>query len=514
MSAFVKRHFFMGLAALGLLLMAGFVVLRATGLVGGDGGGQQAAQAGPAGKGGGPGAGKGGGGGGRPQTVVLTDVNARTFDDRISVPGTVLANESITVTTKVQDLVEDVRFESGQFVRAGTVLVVLARSEQAFDAGGAASDVDAAFADANAAFNEADSLGRDLEAARAGVQEAEAQLTQARLAFDRTRTLADRGFASQARLDADRALLDAAEARVRGARERVAGVGQRIESQRQRASALRARVDSVAQRQRSAQSRLSDRTIRAPFSGVIGLRNVSPGQLARPGEALATLDDISQVKVDFAVPESRMQSVRPGTEVTLRSEAVPGMLWRGFVRYVDTRVDPRSRTLTARAYIANPDGALRPGMLLDVDVRTPARSMPGIPEVALQEEGNETFVFIAVEGDSGLTARRVPVRIGTRRDGWVEVLDGIAIGDRVVSEGLVRLRDGQAIRPQNGPSSPAKAPAPGAPAPGAPAPGTPAPGTPAPGTPAPAAPAPLPPATKGPAAAATGADAAAGRSGG
>lgn len=458
MTAFLRQHFFMALAGLGVLLMAGFVVVRALTGAGGDAGagggpGPQAAAGAPAG--GGPGGaqkggGGGGGGGGRPATVSLMTVAARDFDDRLAVPGTVLANESITVTTKVQDVVEQVLFESGQTVRAGATLIVLARTEQTSDLGGAARDVDAAFADANAAFNEVDSLARDMEAARAAVQEAEAGLTAARLAYQRTSTLAERGFASQARLDADRATLDAAEARVRGARERVGGVAQRIESQRQRAGALRARADSVASRQQSARSRLSDRIIRAPFSGVIGLRNVSPGQLARPGEALATLDDISQVKVDFDVPETRIQSVRPGTEVLLRTQAVPGAQWRGAVRFVDTRIDPRSRTLRARAYIPNPDGALKPGMLMAVDLRTPARSMPAVPEVALQEEGIETFVFLARTGERGLSASRVPVRIGTRRDGWVEVVDGVAIGDRVITEGLVRLRDGQAVRPAGG----------------------------------------------------------------
>jgi membrane fusion protein (multidrug efflux system) len=465
MIAFLRQHFFMALAGLGVLLMAAVVLVRA---LTGSGDGAEAAKGGPGGppggaagaqtsKGGAPGGpgaqkggGGGGGGGGRPATVSLMTVAARDFDDRLSVPGTVLANESITVTTKVTDVVDRVLFESGQSVRAGATLIVLARTEQASDLGGASRDVDAAYADANAAFNEADSLARDLEAARAGVAEAEAGLTVARLAFERTSTLAERGFASQARLDADRAAVQGAEARVRGARERVAGVGQRIESQRQRAGALRARADAVASRQRSAQSRLSDRTITAPFSGVIGLRNVSPGQLARPGEALATLDDISQVKVDFDVPENRIRSVVPGTEVRLASDAVAGSQWNGFVRFTDTRIDPRSRTMRARAYIANPDGVLRPGMLMSVEVRTPARSMPAVPEVALQEEGIETFVFLAQRGERGLTARRVPVRIGARRDGWVEVMSGVSIGDQVITEGLVRLRDGQGVRPLTG----------------------------------------------------------------
>jgi membrane fusion protein, multidrug efflux system len=482
LSAFLRRHFFFALAGFALLAMAFFVLLKETGIVGGSANKDKGSPSADKGKSGGK-ADKKGGAGGRPTTVTLARADVRTFSDRVEVPGTALANESVTITSKVQDVVEQVLFESGQYVQRGAVLVVLAKTEQSADVGGAQRDIAAAFddadgvleeaaaarADADAAYNEINAVSRDLEAARASISEALAVQTEARLNLDRVSTLSERGFASKARLDGARAQLATAEARVLVARERAAGASQRITTQEKRASALtsraqsveqragsaRSRAQAVSQRATSVQSRLADRTIRAPFAGRLGLRTISPGQLARPGEALATLDDISQIKIDFDVPEARMSSLQVGTQLVVRSAAVPDQLNRAIVRFVDTRIDPRSRTVRARAYVPNENGALRPGMLMSVDILSPGRSMPAVPEVALLEEGNESFVFVAdgVAGTdgNGMKAKKTAVMIGARREGFVEILGGIPVGAPIIVEGLVRLRDGQAIKAQGAP---------------------------------------------------------------
>lgn len=489
MFAFLRRHFFFALAGFALVVMALFVLLKEAGVMGGSSRADKskAPASAEVSKGsGGKGSGNGksdaknkGGASSRPTNVTLARADVRTFSDRVEVPGTAMANESIVVTAKVQDIVEQVLFESGQYVQRGAALVVLARTEQSADVGGAQRDVAAAFddadgvleeaaaarADADAAFNEINAVSRDLEAARASISEALAVQTEARLNLARVTTLTDRGFASKARLDGARAQLQTADARVLVARERAAGASQRITTQQKRASALtsraqsveqragsaRSRAQAVSQRASSVQSRLADRTIRAPFSGRLGLRTISPGQLARPGEPLATLDDISQIKIDFDVPEARMGSLQVGTQIVVRSAAVPDQLNRAIVRFVDTRVDPRSRTVRARAYVPNDNGLLRPGMLMSVDILTPGRSMPAVPEVALLEEGNESFVFVAVgvagADGSGLTAKKTAVTIGARREGFVEILSGLGAGEIIIVEGLVRLRDGQAIKP-------------------------------------------------------------------
>jgi membrane fusion protein, multidrug efflux system len=484
--AFLRRHFFFALAGFALVAMMLFVVLKEVGVVGktatadkGKAGGAASAD-----KGKGKGDGKGGAGG-RPTNVTVASADMRTFSDRIEVPGTAVANESITITSKVSDVVDQVLFESGQYVQRGAPLIILAKTEQSAELGSAQRDIDAAFndvdgvlseaaaarADADAAYNEVNAVSRDLDAARASISEAQAVATEARLNLDRVTTLADRGYASKARLDGARAQLQTALARVQIAQERAAGASQRITTQQKRAASLtaraqsveqragsaRSRAQSVAQRTASVQSRLADRTIRAPFSGRLGLRTVSPGQLARPGEALATLDDISQIKIDFDVPESRMNSLQVGTQIVVRSAAVPDQLNRAIVRFIDTRIDPRSRTVRARAYVPNDNGMLRPGMLMSVDLLSPGRQMPAVPEVALLEEGNESFVFVAdgVAGadGSGLKAKKTAITIGARREGFVEVLGGIPVGAPVIVEGLVRLRDGQPIKVMGAPSA-------------------------------------------------------------
>jgi membrane fusion protein, multidrug efflux system len=489
--AYLKRHFFLASAGIALMAMALFVVLKEVGVIGKSGAADKGKAPASSGKGDGKGGAGKGGAGGRPTTVALAKAEVRTFSDRIEVPGNAVANESITITSKVSDVVEQVLFESGQYVQAGAPLIILAKTEQSADLGGAQRDVAAAFddadgvlseaaaarADADAAYNEINAVSRDLDAARASISEAQASATEARLNLDRVTVLADRGYASKARLDGARAQLQTAQARVQVAQQRAAGAAQRITTQEKRAASLtaraqsveqragsaRARAQSVAQRSASAQSRLSDRTIRAPFSGRLGLRTVSPGQLARPGEALATLDDISQIKIDFDVPESRMSSLQVGTPIVVRSAAVPDQLNRAIVRFIDTRIDPRSRTVRARAYVPNDNGVLRPGMLVSVDLLSPGRQMPAVPEVALLEEGNQSFVFVAdgIAGadGSGMKAKRTPVTIGARREGFVEILGGIPVGAPIIVEGLVRLRDGQPIRTQGGPPTTAAAPA-------------------------------------------------------
>ncbi len=492
MLAFLKRHFFFALAGVALLAMAVFVLFKETGVIGNAKSGDKGQAAASGGKSGKDKKGAKGGAGSRPTMVILAKADVRIFSDRLEVPGTALANESVVVTSKVQDVVEQVLFESGQYVQRGAALVVLAKTEQSADLGGAQRDVAAAFndadgvfqeaaaarSDADAAYNEINAVSRDLEAARAGISEALAVQTEARLNLERVTTLSDRGFASKARLDGARAQLQTADARLLVSRERAAGASQRITTQQKRASALtsraqsveqragsaRARAQAVSQRSASVQSRLADRTIRAPFSGRLGLRTISPGQLARPGEPIATLDDISQIKIDFDVPESRMSSLQVGTEIVVRSAAVPDQLNRAIVRFIDTRIDPRSRTVRARAYVPNDNGLLRPGMLMSVDILSPGRQMPAVPEVALLEEGNESFVFVAdgVAGadGSGMKAKKTPVVIGARREGFVEILSGIPVGAPIIVEGLVRLRDGQAIKVAGGSSSSASSSAP------------------------------------------------------
>jgi len=239
-----------------------------------------------------------------------------------------------------------------------------------------------------------------LEEARATYQEAERQLA-------RSQELARTKIISESQLDTQRATRDAAKAR----------------------------MDVV-------RAQLSDRVITAPFDGILGLRRVSPGSLVTPGTAIATLDDISVIKLDFAVPERFLAVLAKGQDVAALSDTWPEREFAGKVASVDSRVDPVTRSVTVRAEIPNPERLLRPGMLLSVRLYQAARSAIVVPEIAVIQVGNEAFVY-RVKPDQ--TVERVRVELGSRRRGEVEIASGLAAGDTIVTEGTVKLRDGARV---------------------------------------------------------------------
>jgi membrane fusion protein, multidrug efflux system len=192
----------------------------------------------------------------------------------------------------------------------------------------------------------------------------------------------------------------------------------------------------------AANARLADTVIRAPFSGRVGLRRVSVGTLISPGDVITTLDDTSVIKLDFSVPENFLATMREGLAVRATAPALAGRSFTGKVASIDSRVDMNSRAVTVRALLANEDGALRPGMFLNVALANDERESLTIPEQALTPEAERQFVFVVNDGK----AQRREVRIGARRPGTVEVVAGLAAGERVIVEGTQKVRDGAPVR--------------------------------------------------------------------
>jgi membrane fusion protein (multidrug efflux system) len=186
------------------------------------------------------------------------------------------------------------------------------------------------------------------------------------------------------------------------------------------------------------ESRLSDRLIKAPFDGVVGLRDISLGALVQPGDVITTLDDDARLKLDFAVPSVFLATLAPGVEVEARTRAFPGQLFRGTIGSIDSRVDPVTRSVQVRALIDNADRLLRPGQLMTVELLRNPRQALMVPESALLHRGEEHFVFL-VTGDPPLVAKR-RVEIGARRPGEAEVIEGLAAGEKVVTHGLQKVK--------------------------------------------------------------------------
>lgn len=246
----------------------------------------------------------------------------------------------------------------------------------------------------------------------AGLQQAQARLVQAQRDFDRWKTLSAQGFASKTALDQREATYLAAKADVDAARARQA-----------------------------------DRTIRAPFAGVVGLSDIAPGALINPGAAIVTLDDISAVRVDFEVPDRYLASLREGQTIYAKSDAYPGETIQGRIAKLDTRIDERTRAITARAEFPNPGGRLKPGMMLRVAIARGQRQGLSIPEAALSVQGDSAFVYVLNGQGQNVTAEQRPVRTGVRQDGVVEILDGLRSGERIVGDGLNKVQPGQPVQP-------------------------------------------------------------------
>ena len=215
-----------------------------------------------------------------------------------------------------------------------------------------------------------------------------------------------------------------------------------------------ARATRDAARAQAAQVRanLSDRVIRAPFAGVLGIRQVSPGALVTPGTVIATLDDIARVYVDFPVPETELAGVAPGQALVGRAGAYPGRGFDGSVATVSARLDAGTRAATVRGDFANPDGQLKPGMLVDVALVRGTRAALVVPELAVQQIGTETFVW-RVKPDG--TVEKADVVVGGRIPGKVMLKDGIRAGERIVVEGTGKLQPGSKVA--EGGSAPATA---------------------------------------------------------
>lgn len=245
------------------------------------------------------------------------------------------------------------------------------------------------------------------------------------------------------------ALVEGAEAELAQANQELA----RLEPLTAQGAVSRAELDvarrnanSAAAQLRAVQSRQRDRVLVAPFDGVLGFRQVSVGSFVRPGDVVATLIDDSVMRLDFAIPSTFMASLKPGLEIEASSGDLPGRTFKGTVASINNSVDPVTRSVRVRAMIPNEDGVLKAGMFVAVTLLAEPREALSVPEGALQPSGPETFIWTVFDGAQGPVANRVKIEVGLRQQGRVEVLAGLEPGQRVVTEGALRLREGAPIK--------------------------------------------------------------------
>lgn len=244
----------------------------------------------------------------------------------------------------------------------------------------------------------------------AGISEAKARLAQAERDYARWKTLADKGIAPRATAEQYLASLEVARATVG-----------------------------------TAQAQKLDRVLRAPFAGRVGISDVAPGMLIAAGTPIVSLDDATVIRVDFAVPDRYLQTLKIGLPIAARPDALPGETFQGHIAQIDTRIDPATRAIKARAEFPNAGGRLKPGMLVKVAIDQGVRTAVAVPEAAVQFEGNQASVYRIAKGPKGLVARRTDVDTGLTADGFVEIRAGIRKGDKIVADGLNRIQDGAPI---------------------------------------------------------------------
>lgn len=195
--------------------------------------------------------------------------------------------------------------------------------------------------------------------------------------------------------------------------------------------------DSAIAQVQQIRANLSDRVIRAPFSGLLGLRQVSPGTLVTPGTAIATLDDVSRVYVDFPVPETELANVASGQAIAGTTQAYPGREFSGTVQTSAGRLDSGSRAMTVRGDFPNSDHALKPGMLVNVEVTRGTHPAIVVPELAVMQVGSQTFVWRATPAGK---AQKVEVEVGGRIPGKAMIRTGLNAGDRIVVDGVGKVK--------------------------------------------------------------------------
>ncbi len=244
----------------------------------------------------------------------------------------------------------------------------------------------------------------------ANLKEAEATVREARLQLERAQPLAKRGVSSEATLSERRRDFETAEARLEAVK-----------------------------------SRIADRRIEAPFSGVVGLRRISVGALVEPGTVITTIDDDSVMKLDFTVPATYLSTLRVGLEIEATAEAFPGQKFNGKVTGIDSRIDPVTRSITVRAVIPNETRTLKAGLLMTVEVLKNKRLAVVVPEQAVVRRGREARVLVVDPKAEKPVAKAQVVELGWRGNGMVEVISGLQDGEFVIVDGILRVKPGQAV---------------------------------------------------------------------
>ncbi|MFH1980996.1 MAG: efflux RND transporter periplasmic adaptor subunit [Pseudomonadota bacterium] len=317
-----------------------------------------------------------------PVTVTTATVGRFSWESRLSSVGSLTAVQGITVTAELTGKVVRIGFESGAPVKAGDLLVQ-----------------------------------QDTTSEAAQLRAAEASAALARSNFERIRELLPEKVATPADFDKAQAQFKEALAQVDG---------------------IKAVIDK--------------KSIRAPFAGRLGIRMVNLGQILNDGNPIVSLQMLDPIFVNFSLPQQYLGQVLPGMTVRLSTDALPGRDLSGTITAINPEIDPATRNGRLQATLANPDERLHPGMFVTVNVVLPqSEAVLAIPATAVLYAPYSDSVFVVDEKQvesgalPGKVLRQQIVRTGEKRGDFVAVLSGLKENETVVSTGVFKLRNGQAV---------------------------------------------------------------------
>ena len=317
-----------------------------------------------------------------PVTVTTAVVRPESWESLITSVGSLEAVQGVMVTAELTGKVVRIAFEPGTKVKAGDLL-----------------------------------LQQDISSEEAQLRAAEATLALAKLELERSSKLLATKAVAKAKYDSDNAQYKQAAAQIDGIR-----------------------------------ATIRKKTIRAPFAGILGIRLVNLGQILNEGEPIVSLQTIDPIFVNFSLPQQQLAQVKPGLKVRVTTDALPGQAIEGEITAISPEVDASTRNIRLQATVANKLERLRPGMFVNVAVVLPSREeVLAIPATAVlyAPYGDTVFVVHEKEGEQGVqpvkVVRQKIVQLGEKRGDFVAIVSGLDQGETVVSTGVFKLRNDQAV---------------------------------------------------------------------
>jgi membrane fusion protein (multidrug efflux system) len=317
-----------------------------------------------------------------PETVTTAVVRSVSWEALITSVGSLEAVQGVMLTAELPGKVVRIAFEPGTKVKAGDLL-----------------------------------LQQDISSEEAQLRAAEATVRLTKLELERSSKLLGKKAVAQAKYDSDEALYKQAVAQIDGIR-----------------------------------ATIRKKTIRAPFAGSLGIRMVNLGQVINEGDPIVSLQTIDPIFVNFSLPQQQLAKVKPGLKVRVTTDALPGQAIEGEITAISPEVDAATRNIRVQATVANRQEHLRPGMFVNVSVVLPAREeMLAIPTTAVlyAPYGDTVFVVDERKSEKGVEpvnlVRQKIVQLGEKRGDFVASVSGLAKGETVVSTGVFKLRNGQAV---------------------------------------------------------------------